>query len=246
MSQHVFGIHAVMALLSKQPERVIQLYIQKDRKDKKIAALLKVAEQHDIDIQLVQRQGLDKLTNDANHQGIVALCEKSKILSENDLPDLLSGLSVPPFLLILDGVQDPHNLGACFRTADAAGVHAIITTKDKAVGITPVVTKVASGAAETVPFIQVTNLVRAIDAIKEMGIWVYGAAAEAEQTIYSTDFAGATALVLGAEGEGLRRLTREHCDALVRIPMMGSVASLNVSVAAGLMMFEVFRQRSTR
>jgi 23S rRNA (guanosine2251-2'-O)-methyltransferase len=145
--------------------------------------------------------------------------------------------------LILDGIQDPHNLGACFRTADAAGVHAIIAPRDRSVGITSTVTKVACGATESVPFIQVTNLARAIEHIKELGIWVYGAAGEAKDTIYQTDFKGPTAIAMGAEGEGLRRLTRELCDGLVKIPMFGSVSSLNVSVATGVCLFEVARQR---
>lgn len=242
--QFVFGIHAVMALINKQPERIMHLHVIKERHDKKIEQLLVEAKYRHIKIVSTTRQELDGMTEDGNHQGIVAICKRGKVLSESDLPDLFSGLTVPPFVLILDNVQDPHNLGACFRTADAAGVHAIIAPKDKSVGITPVVTKVASGAAEVVPFVQVTNLARAIEILKEMGIWVYGAAAEAEQTIYSTDLRGSVALVLGAEGSGLRRLTREHCDALVRIPMLGSVSSLNVSVAAGVMMFEVLRQRA--
>jgi 23S rRNA (guanosine2251-2'-O)-methyltransferase len=150
---------------------------------------------------------------------------------------------VPPFLLILDGVQDPHNLGACFRSADAAGVHAIIAPKDKAVGITPVVSKVACGAAETVPFIQVTNLARTMEMLKEQGVWLYGAAGEAEQTVYQTKLTGAIGIVMGAEGDGMRRLTRETCDVLLKIPMHGTVSSLNVSVATGIFLFEVVRQR---
>ena len=145
---------------------------------------------------------------------------------------------------MLDGVQDPHNLGACFRSADAAGVHAIIAPKDKSVGITPVVSKVASGATETVPFVQVTNLARTLEQLKESGIWIYGAAGEAEQTLYQTDLTGPAAIVLGAEGEGLRRLTRERCDFLVKIPMQGAVSSLNVSVATGVFLFEAIRQRT--
>ncbi len=186
---------------------------------------------------------MDRLTDEANHQGVVAFCAKTHVYSEAELKQLLQELDKPPFLLVLDGVQDPHNLGACFRSADAAGVHAIIAPKDKSVGITPVVSKVACGAAETVPFVQVTNLARTLEDLKEMGIWIYGAAGEAEKTVYQTDLAGAVAIVLGAEGDGLRRLTRDTCDGLVKIPMLGSVSSLNVSVATGILLFEVVRQR---
>jgi 23S rRNA (guanosine2251-2'-O)-methyltransferase len=162
------------------------------------------------------------------------------------LKHLLVKLTVPPLLLILDGVQDPQNLGACFRSADAAGVHAIIAPKDKAVGLTPVVSKVACGAMETVPFVQVTNLARTLEMLKELGVWIYGAAGEAEKTIYQTDLKGPAAFVLGSEGDGMRRLTRETCDVLVKIPMFGTVESLNVSVAAGVVLFEAVRQRSSQ
>lgn len=241
--QMVFGMHAVDSLLHNHPERVIKLCIQKDRKDKKMDAIVQYAKNRSIIIEQVTKQELDDFSNDANHQGVVAFCTKSQRNSEVDLKTLLQNLDEPPFLLILDGVQDPHNLGACFRSADAAGVHAIIAPKDKAVGITPVVSKVACGAAETVPFIQVTNLVRTLEELKEAGIWIYGAAAEAEQTLFKTNLSGPIAIVLGAEGSGLRRLTREHCDVLVNIPMSGSVSSLNVSVATGIFLFEVVRQR---
>jgi 23S rRNA (guanosine2251-2'-O)-methyltransferase len=156
---------------------------------------------------------------------------------------MLDALTVPAFLLVLDGVQDPHNLGACLRSADAAGVHAVIAPKDKSVGLTPTVVKVASGAAESVPFIQVTNLARTLRSLKDRNIWIYGAAAEADQTLYQAKLTGSIALVLGAEGSGLRRLTREHCDGLLTIPMRGSVSSLNVSVATGIFLFEALRQR---
>lgn len=241
--QCIFGLHAVQALLQKQPERIIRLCVAEERHDKKIASLLKLAKQYGILIVPASKQELDRMTQDANHQGVVAFCEKTRIYTENDLKNLLESLSTPPFLLILDGVQDPHNLGACLRSADAAGVHAIIAPKDKAVGLTSVVSKVASGAAENVPFIQVTNLVRTLEELKTLGIWLYGAAAEAQQMLYQTDLSGPVALILGAEGAGLRRLTREHCDVLVKIPMQGSVSSLNVSVATGIFLFEVVRQR---
>lgn len=244
--QFLFGLHSVDALLRKQPERVIRLCVFQDRKDKKIEAIVSLAKKLSIAVDNVSRQELDKMTDEANHQGVVAFCNKARVYSESDLKHLLQDLDTPPFVLVLDGVQDPHNLGACFRSADAAGVHAIIAPKDRSVGLTPAVSKVACGAAETIPFVQVTNLVRALEELKEMGIWIYGAAGEATQTLYQTNLSGPVAMVLGAEGEGLRRLTREHCDVLLKIPMYGTVSSLNVSVATGVFLFEVVRQRLGR
>jgi len=239
----VFGIHAVTALLTKYPDRIIKLCVLQERQDQKIQTILTTAKASKIKIELVSRSVLDKLTEEENHQGILAECKKAKHYSENDLDTLLDNLSEPAFLLILDGIQDPHNLGACLRTADAAGVHVVLAPKDKSVGVTATVSKVACGAAESVPFIQVTNLARTLREMKERNIWVYGAAAEAEQTLYQADLKGSIALVLGAEGAGLRRLTREHCDLLLNIPMTGSVSSLNVSVATGVFLFEAVRQR---
>lgn len=241
--QLIFGIHAVEALLKNEPGRVLRLCVHQDRQDKKIESIVQLAKSNGIRVEFSKRAELDHLTHDANHQGVLAYCKPAKVLSEADLKSILVKLDTAPLLLILDGIQDPHNLGACFRTADAAGVHAIIAPRDRSVGITSTVTKVACGAAESVPFIQVTNLARAIEHIKELGIWVYGAAGEAKDTIYQTDFKGPTAIAMGAEGEGLRRLTRELCDGLVKIPMFGSVSSLNVSVATGVCLFEVARQR---
>jgi len=240
---YIFGLHSVEAILTKQPERILRLCVFQDRNDKKMESLLKLAKNKGVSVEQVSKQTLDKMTQEANHQGVVAFCEQARVYEESDIESLLNQLSKPPFILVLDGVQDPHNLGACFRTADAAGVDMIIAPRDKSVGITPVVSKVACGAAETVPFVQVTNLVRALEKLKEQGIWLYGAAGEAEQTLYKTNLTGAVAIVLGAEGDGLRRLTREHCDVLVKIPMYGSVSSLNVSVATGVFLFEVVRQR---
>lgn len=241
--QYIFGIHAVTALVEKHPERIIRLLAAIERGDKKMDALLKLARRSGIEISEASRPELDRLTGDANHQGVAAFCEKARTYSEGDLAAFLEDLNQTPFLLILDGVQDPHNLGACFRSADAAGVHAIIAPKDKATGITPVVSKVACGAAETIPFFQVTNLARTLDILKEQGVWLYGAAGEADTTLFKTDLRGAVGIVMGAEGEGLRRLTRDKCDGLVKIPMSGTVESLNVSVATGIMLFEVVRQR---
>lgn len=241
--QYIFGHHAIQSLVQNQPDKIIRLCVQQDKHDKKLDALIAFAKQQHIPVDHVSRHELERMTDDANHQGIAALCERSKVYSEHDLQALLESLNVAPFILVLDGVQDPHNLGACFRSADAAGVHLIIAPKDKSVGLTPVVSKVASGAVETVPFVQVTNLVRTLEKLKSQGIWIYGADGEATQSLYQTDLSGPTAIVLGAEGAGLRRLTREHCDVLLSIPMQGSVASLNVSVATGVFLFEALRQR---
>lgn len=238
-----FGLHSVLALLQRQPERVLRIQVQAERQDKKINEITKLAKELGIPITMSSRAEMDKQTADANHQGVIAHCEKQSVFSEADLYAYLEKLNEPAFILILDGVQDPHNLGACFRSADAAGVHVIVAPKDKATGITPVVSKVACGAAETVPFAQVTNLARTMEALKEKGIWIYGAAGEATQTLYQTDLTGSVAIVLGAEGDGMRRLTREHCDGLINIPMRGFVSSLNVSVATGVFLFEVQRQR---
>lgn len=241
--QTIFGLHAVQALLNNQPERITRLSVSKDRSDKKIDAIVTQARQKGIAIETLPRQELDRMSNDGNHQGVIAHCKAARVYSESDLPHLLDNLDQPACVLVLDSVQDPHNLGACFRAADAAGVNLIIAPKDKSASITPIVSKVACGATETVPFVQVTNLVRALEVLKELGIWIYGAAGEATQTLYQTDLKGPVAIVMGAEGEGLRRLTREHCDVLLKIPMLGSVSSLNVSVATGVFLFEVVRQR---
>ncbi len=238
-----FGIHSIEMLLKKNPKKILRLYVQKDRQDKRIETILKLAQEHRIFCEKKDSAFLAKLAESEKHQGIVAEMEKIAQLEEQDLFDLLDALKVPAFSLILDGVQDPHNLGACLRTADAAGVQAVIAPKDRAVSITPVVQKVASGAAETMPFIQVTNLVRTMEALKERGIWLVGSAGEATQTLYDIDLKGNIAIIAGNEGDGMRRLTKERCDFLVNIPMLGSVSSLNVSVATGVLLFEALRQR---
>jgi 23S rRNA (guanosine2251-2'-O)-methyltransferase len=238
----VFGLHAVQALLEKKPQRVIHLCVS-ERSDQKIKSLIELASTHNILIQSSTRESLDHQTQQANHQGIVAVCHPVKSYAEHDLIDLLNHTDKAPLLLILDGIQDPHNLGACLRTADAAGVTAVIAPKDKSVGLTSVAVKVASGAAETVPFIQVTNLARTLRFLKDQNIWIFGAADDAPQSLYQSNLAVPLALVLGSEGTGMRRLTREHCDMLLHIPMKGFVSSLNVSVAAGVFLFETARQR---
>ena len=242
-AQYLFGMHPVSALLNKNPERITHLYILKDKHDQKILALIELAKTLSIKTSLVNRDELNRLSDNGNHQGIAALCEPIQSYSEHDLERILENLHEKPFLLILDCVQDPHNLGACLRSADAAGVHAVITPKDKSAGITPTVSKVACGAAENIPFIQVTNLARTMRLLRDNNIWLFGAADDAPKTIYQANFTLPHAIVLGAEGEGMRRLTREHCDEVFNIPMHGSVSSLNVSVAAGVFLFEAVRQR---
>lgn len=243
MSQHLtYGIHACLAILKKSPERIQKLQCLKGRDDKRLNDIIQLANSAGIHIEYVSRDALDRQTNE-NHQGVIAFSQSAGVLGENDLAGLIQSLDHPAFVVILDGVQDPHNLGACIRTAEAAGADCLIIPKDKAVGITPVVQKVACGAAETLPIIQATNLARAMRILKDEGVWLYGAAGEAEQSIYELDLKGAIALVMGAEGAGLRQLTRKECDGLMRIPMAGYVSSLNVSVATGVCCFEAVRQR---
>ena len=245
--QITYGIHAVQAALQRDAFNVIEVIVESGRKDVRLQALLDIAAAQHVEVRRVSGKELDALIFNACHQGVVARCRAATVWQEADLEQLLEGLSAPPFLLVLDGVQDPHNLGACLRSADAAGVHAVIAPRDRAVGISPVVRKVASGAAETVPFIQVTNLARTLRTLKDIGLWTVGAdAAEGDEgsDLFNADLRGPTALVMGAEGQGMRRLTKEHCDLLVRIPMQGTVESLNVSVATGICLFEVVRQRT--
>ncbi len=239
----VYGLHAVSALLEKHPNNIKEIIIQIGRQDKRIKSILLLADQYNISIKHNDRKALDDLTKTANHQGIAAVVSQEKSFNETDLTDLLSRQKEPLFLLILDGIQDPHNLGASLRSADAAGVHAVIAPKDRSVGLNATVRKVACGAADSVPFIQVTNLARTIRQLQERGIWFVGGAAEAKDSLYNAKLTGHLAIVLGSEGSGLRRLTKEHCDFLVNIPMAGSVSSLNVSVAAGIFLFEAVRQR---
>jgi 23S rRNA (guanosine2251-2'-O)-methyltransferase len=241
--ERVFGLHAVRSLLERSPGRVRQLWVLDSRQDERLRELVGMAEAAGIPIDVRSRRELDQLGGQGPHQGILAEVAAQPVLTETALPDFLAGLAEPPFLLILDGVQDPHNLGACLRSADAAGVHAVIVPRDKSVGLTPVVRKVACGAAETVPLVAVTNLARTLRGLREAGIWLYGAAGEATDSLYQTRFTGPLALILGGEGKGLRRLTREHCDGLFAIPMAGTVESLNVSVATGIALFEARRQR---
>ncbi|WP_419569609.1 23S rRNA (guanosine(2251)-2'-O)-methyltransferase RlmB [Rheinheimera sp.] len=239
----VFGIHAVKALFERTPEDVLELFVLKDRDDQRLQPILQLARQFGVSVQFCQRRVLDDKVDGAQHQGVVAKARMQQSGDEKDLA-LIIEQQANPLLLILDGITDPHNLGAILRSADAAGVHAVIAAKDRSVKLTPVVRKVACGAAEVVPFITVTNLARTIRELKDAGVWVVGAAGETDSSIYQTSLTGPLAIAMGAEGDGLRRLTKELCDSLMKIPMAGSVSSLNVSVATGICLFEAVRQRN--
>lgn len=241
---HIYGLHPIIALLRETPERIKQIFVQGGRQDARLQEMLALAQKTNVRVQITSRDALDQLSENGVHQGVVAHLLTTNRYTEAELPQLLDALTEPAFLLVLDGVQDPHNLGACLRSANAAGVHAVIIPKDKSASLTPVVYKAASGAADITPLIPVTNLARTLNQLKERGIWVYGASDAASKNIYAADLKGSIAWVLGAEGEGLRRLTRETCDDLFSIPMQGAVSSLNVSVAAGVCLFEAVRQRS--
>lgn len=240
----VHGLHAVRWLLKRHPERVRQLWLQSGRDDGRGAEISELARTLGISLQRADARALDRMTGEAAHQGVVAEIAASSGWNEDALWSHLDSLTVPPLLLVLDGVQDPHNLGACLRTADACGVDALIVPRDRAASLTATVRKVAAGAAETVPLVTVTNLARVLRALKERGIWIVGTAADAEQRGRDARLTGPLAIVMGGEGEGLRRLTRESCDFLVRLPQSGAVESLNVSVATGMMLYEALRQRS--
>jgi 23S rRNA (guanosine2251-2'-O)-methyltransferase len=240
----VYGLHAVNAVLERAPERVLELWVAQPRVVARLAELTDRAQHAGVRVQSVGGETLAKLVGDVAHQGAVAAVRPLKGWDEHDLTQALQRLTEDPLLLILDGITDPHNLGACLRTADAAGVHAVLMPKDRAATVDGVARKVAAGAAEFVPVASVTNLARSIDRLKERGIWVVGTDARAEQSLYAADLKRPLALVLGGEGDGMRRLTRERCDFLVHIPMAGRVESLNVSVAAGVALFEARRQRS--
>jgi len=239
----ITGIHSVRAALKFGADGVTELWLERSRRDLRLHELAELAKAGGIRVQQVGREALDRAAQGSSHQGALAWTRVPAARGESELPAILAAIDGPPFLLILDGVQDPHNLGACLRTAEGAGVHCLIAPKDNAVGLTPVVAKVASGAAETLPYVQVTNLARTMDRLKERGIWLYGTAGEAQASLFGTDLTGPLGLVLGNEGKGLRRLTRERCDGLVRLPMRGRVESLNVSVAAGICLYEALRQR---
>jgi 23S rRNA (guanosine2251-2'-O)-methyltransferase len=239
-SRLIYGFHAVTAKLRHDPESVKEILIDATRHDARARDLLAHAELQGVKVIAGDGKRLDGMAPGARHQGIIARIEGGRKAAHLD--DVLDTLEEPAFLLVLDGITDPRNLGACLRVADAAGVHAVIAPKDRAVGLTDVAAKTACGAAETVPYVMVTNLARTLRELQEREIWVIGTAGEAESDLYAAEWPKATAWVLGAEGEGMRRLTRENCDQLVKIPMHGSVESLNVSVAAGVCLFEARRR----
>jgi len=236
----VFGFHAVLARLRADPKSVLEIFLDEVRNDARGKDLVAAAERGGVRLMRVPTKRLDGFYGGGRHQGVVARIEVKS--SVDNLDEILSQIE-NPLLLVLDGITDPHNLGACLRVANAAGAHAVIAPKDRAAGINPTVSKVASGAAEDTPYLMVTNLARTLEEIKEKNIWVVGADERAEKTLYEADLPDAIAWILGAEGEGMRRLTRESCDLLVRIPMGGQVESLNVSVAAGICLFESVRRR---
>lgn len=239
----IYGVHAVQTMLKASPQRVIEVHMQAGRTDDRLQKIHNLVEKHGIHKQLVGVKKLDSRVS-GSHQGVIALCRPGVALDESLLLKLFEQYGSQVFFLILDGVTDPHNLGACLRSADGAGVHAVIIPKDNAVGLTPVVQKVACGAAESVPLVPVTNLTRTIKKLKSLGIWVVGTTGNAGQTIYETNLSGPITLVMGAEGVGMRDLTTKQCDFLANIPMKGQVGSLNVSVAAGICLYEIGRQRS--
>ncbi len=237
----IFGFHAVTSRLRQNPDSIKEIYIDADRRDQRARELMKLAEFKGIRLIPCDHERLDKITGNQRHQGITAVIDTTR--GYLSIEDVLETLSEPARLLVLDGIQDPHNLGACLRVADAFGVHAVIVPKDRAVGLTATVHKVASGAADTIPFIPVTNLARTIRTLKQRGIWVIGTDSNADCDLNTLNLHGPVAWVLGAEGQGMRRLTRENCDQITRIPMLGNVESLNVSVSAGICLFETYRQQ---
>ena len=241
-SRYLIGFHAVAARLSQRAEGVQAIYITAARHDRRAREIVELAHTLGIEVHAVDDVRLARLADGEVHQGVVAQIQGEH--PQQNLEEILEALTTPPLLLLLDGVTDPHNLGACLRSADAFGVDAVIIPKDRAVGVNATVAKVASGAVESVPVITVTNLARTMRDLKERGVWLVGADAEGAESLFDADLSGSIAWVLGGEGSGLRRLTRELCDRSVSIPLMGSVASLNVSVAAGICLFATRQQRS--
>jgi 23S rRNA (guanosine2251-2'-O)-methyltransferase len=240
----LFGFHAVGVRLKTAPQSIVEIYFESTRRDARMRTFLERAKEANVRLIEADAMRIAKLAGSHGHQGVAARVQA--IEQVHSLDGLLEGLeatAVAPLLLVLDGITDPHNLGACLRVADGAGAHAVIAPKDHAAGINATVAKVASGAAETMPYFMVTNLARTLNELKERNIWIVGTSDDAPKSIYQADFKGPTALVLGAEGQGMRQLTRKTCDELVGIPMAGAVESLNVSVASGVCLYEALRQR---
>lgn len=240
---YIGGLHAVQSALRYDATRVAEVWLDQRRRDTRLKRLREQLSSLECPVHETDAKTLKRLLPEIPHQGVVIAYQGDAPRDADDLETFLDGLDHEPFLLILDQVQDPHNLGACLRVADGAGVDAVIAPKDRAAGLTPVVHRVAAGAAHSVAFFQVTNLARTLRALRERGVWLMGAADEADQSLYEADLKGPLGLCLGAEGKGLRRLTREHCDLLLSIPMAGQVESLNVSVATGVVLYEALRQR---
>lgn len=241
-NEWVYGLHAVQSLLKSAPQRVSSLWVLRGRNDQRLQKILQMAHSSQIEVVFKARQELDAVC-DGIHQGVLALAKPGQAHDEKFLLDMLAELEGDPLLLVLDGVTDPHNLGACLRTADASGAHAVIVPKDNSAGLTEVARKVACGAADSVPLVPVTNLARTLSELKQQGLWVVGTSGDATLPIFEAPLTGPLIIVMGAEGSGMRRLTREHCDHLAYIPMAGEVSSLNVSVATGVCLFEAVRQR---
>jgi 23S rRNA (guanosine2251-2'-O)-methyltransferase len=240
----IFGFHAVTARMRHDASSIEEIYIDASRHDRRMQELIRAAEGAKVRIIQADDKRLDGMVGTRRHQGVIA--KAGELSLARNLDELLDAIEGPPLLLVLDGITDPHNLGACLRVADGAGAHAVIAPKDRAVGLNATAAKVASGAADTVPYITVTNLARTLRELKEREVWITGTTEDAEKTHYEADFAVATAIVMGSEGEGMRRLTRENCDLLVSIPMFGAVESLNVSVASGVCLYEARRQRMAK
>lgn len=239
----VYGFHSVIALLERHPERVVELFMQDTRHDERGQQVRSLCKANGIAVQAIARTKLDSMTHDGRHQGVAARIKPAPLLTESELTQYVTDRDTPVLLLVLDSIQDPHNLGACIRTAEAAGVDGVVFPKDKAAELTAVARKAAAGAAERMPLYQVSNLARAIESIKQAGVWVVGTAGDSEQTIYEVDLKGPLAIVMGGEGPGMRQRIRGLCDHVARIPMADTAESLNVSVATGVCLFEARRQR---
>ena len=240
----IYGFHAVNARLWQNPKSLLELYVQDGKNDARTREVLEQAAKRGVRVHFADAERLAAICKNARHQGVAGFIDASK--NHVHLEDVLENLKEPPFLLVLDGISDPHNLGACLRTADAMGVHAVIAPKDRSAGLNATVSKVACGAAESLPYITVTNLARTLRELKEYGIWIVGTDMGGEADLFHYPVPESVAWVMGNEGEGMRRLTREHCDALVSIPMYGSVESMNVSVSTGMVLAETRRQRSLK
>jgi 23S rRNA (guanosine2251-2'-O)-methyltransferase len=242
----LIGIHAVEAALNHDVANLVELYIENGTQNARVKELGERARELGVKPHARDRAALDRMTGGARHQGVVARYNAPAALPDSALAGLVEAAGRNALVLVLDGVTDPHNFGACLRSAEAAGVTAVVVPKDRAVGVTPTVRRASAGAADRVPIVAATNLARALKALKEAGVWLVGLAGDTDQSVYSVDLDGPIAVVLGGEGEGMRRLTRENCDFVAKIPMQGDIESLNVSVATGIVLFEALRQRAAR